>query len=107
MGYETKIIIVKKTSGINEIEGLYFAEKIAEFNLYKTNYKGPYMKSVPMMRVTNCYYYMDELVEWKMAQLEQNLADLEDKREEERKRARMREDLLARLTPEERELLGV
>ena len=28
-------------------------------------------------------------------------------REEERKRARMREELLARLTPEERELLGV
>lgn len=53
------------------------------------------------------YYYMDELVEWKMTQLEQNLADLQNKREEERKRARMREELLARLTPEERELLGV
>ena len=39
---------------------LTFAEKIAEFNLCKMSYKGPYMKPLPMMRVTNCYYYMDD-----------------------------------------------
>ena len=41
MGYDTKIVIVTKTSCINEIEERYFAEKIAEFNLSKMNYKGP------------------------------------------------------------------
>lgn len=60
MGYDTKIVIVEKTSGIDGTDGRNFAEKIAEFNLCKMNYKGPYMKILPMMRVTNCYYYMDD-----------------------------------------------
>ncbi len=60
MGYETKIVIVEKTSSIDGTDGLTFAEKIAEFNLCKMSYKGPYMKLLPMMRVTNCYYYMDD-----------------------------------------------
>ena len=60
MGYDTKIVIVEKTSGIDGTDGRNFAEKIAEFNLCKMNYKGPYMKILPMMRATNCYYFMDD-----------------------------------------------
>lgn len=60
MSYNTKIIIVRKTSSINGTEELYFAEKIAEFSLCRMNYEGPYMKILPMMRATNCYYFMDD-----------------------------------------------
>ena len=59
MGYETKIIIVQKHDrGISNT--LKFGEKIAEFNLCKMDYSGPYMRKLEDFRKTDCFYYMDD-----------------------------------------------
>jgi hypothetical protein len=57
MGYETRIIIVEKCSYRLGNDTKVWAEKIAEFNLCKMDYKGPYMIALSSFRKTDCYFY--------------------------------------------------
>ena len=52
-------------------------------------------------------YTMQGLEEWEMVALENDLTRLEEERDAEVTRARRRQELLDRLTDEERDLLGL
>ena len=58
MGYESRIYIVNKTNLV--FDGMVYAEKIAEFNLCKMNYKGSFHSSLDKMRETGCYIFSDD-----------------------------------------------
>lgn len=59
MGYESKLYIVQKSS-LGGDGDLFWAEKIAEFNLCKMGYNDPFHTAVNQMRVTDCFIYADD-----------------------------------------------
>lgn len=50
---------------------------------------------------------VDELTEWTMLNIEYRLKEIQDEKEKQRRLAQLRAELIARMTPDEREALGL
>ena len=60
MGYETKLIVVDKYTLKRSYLEKEWSEKIAEINMCKLDYRGPYRMALANFRETDCYYYADD-----------------------------------------------